>query len=61
MEKFNRDEIDDLAYRLGIPSDQISGDTRSKRAAELVDYCRRHGMTEALVALIRQMRPEGES
>ncbi len=57
---FNRDEIDDLASRLGIDTEEIVGETRGKRARALVDYAERHGMTEELVTLARQLRPEGE-
>lgn len=57
---FNRDEIDDLAFRLGINGEEISGDTVTKRARSLVDYARRHSVTEELIATARQLRPEGD-
>lgn len=57
---FNRDEIDDLAFRLGINGEDMSGDTVTKRARALVDYARRHSVTEELIALARQLRPEGD-
>lgn len=57
---FSRDEIDDLAFQLGINSEEIGGETRGKRARSLVDYAERHGMLDELVALAKRLRPEGE-
>lgn len=57
---FNRDEIDDLASRLGIDTEEIGGETRGKRARALVDYAERHGMLDELVAIAKRLRPEGE-
>lgn len=57
---FSRDELDDLAFRLDINSEEIGGETRGKRARSLVDYAERHGMTDELVAMVRKLRPEGE-
>lgn len=54
---FSLDEIDDLAFRMGISPGQISGDTTTKRARELVDYMRRHNRLDELVGLARQLRP----
>lgn len=57
---FNRDEIDDLAFRLGINPEELGGDTRGKRVRALVEYAERRGITEELVALARRLRPDGE-
>ena len=57
---FNRDEIDDLAYRLNINYEEIGGETVGRRAQSLVAYAKRHGTIEELIALARQLRPEGE-
>ncbi len=56
---FNRDEIDDLAFRLGINTEEINGESAGKRARALVGYARRHGMAEELIALAARLRPEG--
>ena len=56
---FNRDEIDDLAFRLGINTEEINGESTGKRARALVGYARRHGMAEELSALAARLRPEG--
>ena len=57
---FNRDEIDDLAYRLNINYEEIGGETATRRAQSLVAYAKRHGKIEELIVLARQLRPEGE-
>lgn len=57
---FSLDEMDDLAFRLDINHEDVGGDTASKRARSLVMYARRHGLTEELITLARQLRPEGE-
>lgn len=57
---FNRDELDDLAFQVGINSDAVGGDTTDARARALVAYARRHGRLEELVAAARRLRPEGE-
>lgn len=57
---FNRDEVDDLAFRLGINHEEISGETAGKRARSLVAYAKRHSMTDNLIELARQLRPEGD-
>lgn len=57
---FNRDELDDLAFQVGINSDAVGGETTDARARALVAYARRHGRLEELVAAARRLRPEGE-
>lgn len=54
---FNADELADLCYRLGIEYDNLPGATKGAKARELVDYCRRHGRIEELIAAGRQLRP----
>jgi len=55
---FDADEIDDLAFRLGIPPDEIEGKRRDTRARNLVLYADRRERVDELVALVRQLRPE---
>lgn len=57
---FDREELDDLAFQLGIGVEELTGETRSKRARSLVDYCRRHSLSNELIALARKLRPEGK-
>ena len=56
---FNIEELRDVEFRLGVPDGTLSGDTLTARARELVRYCRRRGMVDELVTLVRQLRPEG--
>ena len=55
---FDVDEIDDLAFRLGIPPDEIEGKRRETRARNLVLYADRRERVDELVELVRQLRPE---
>jgi len=55
---FDVDEIDDLAFRLGIPPDEIEGKRRDTRARNLVLYADRRERVDDLVELVRQLRPE---
>lgn len=57
---FNIEEIDDLAYRLGINPEDINGRTRSRRAVELVGHVQRRDKTDQLVDVCRALRPEAE-
>lgn len=55
---FDADEIDDLAFRLGIPPDEIEGKRRDTRARNLVLYADRRERVDDLLELVRQLRPE---
>lgn len=57
---FSVDEIDDLAFQLGIAVEDLEGGTVGRRSRSLVSYARRHGIVEELTALVRRMRPESE-
>ena len=57
---FNLDELEDLILRLGIAAADIPGDTLRRRCRELVAYCDRHSRSDELIALARQLRPEGD-
>lgn len=59
-QQFSLAEIDDLAFQLGIDREEIGGETRGARALALVDYAGRHGLSDELTALARQLRPEGD-
>lgn len=55
-EKFNRNEMDALAFDIGINIDDFGGDTREIRAIELVDLAHRRGLTEALSNRVKELR-----
>lgn len=57
QEHFSRDEIDGLAFELGV-NDAMSGDTNAARARELVQVAFRRGLLVRLIALYREQRPE---
>lgn len=57
---FNRSELRDLAYDLGINHEEIAGDTLSDQARELVAYCERLGLLKQLVCRCRELRPHAK-
>ena len=56
---FDVDELDDLAFRLGIEPDELEGKRRDSRARSLVQYAKRRDMLPELIDIARQLRPEG--
>lgn len=60
-EYFDLTEIDDLALRAGIQSEEFGGhDSRPARARELVEYAFRHSRMAKLVEEARLLRPSVE-
>ena len=57
VENFNLEEIQNLCHDLDIPYEDLSGDTRTAKARELVSYAKRHARLDALIAYCRQNRP----
>jgi hypothetical protein len=55
---FSIDEIDSLAFELGVTS-AMSGDTAEARARSLVDIARKRGLIARLIQLYREQRPNG--
>lgn len=56
-EYFNLDEIADLCMILGIPNEELIGDTRQVKAMSLVDYAKRHNLMANLLQLTKSKRP----
>jgi hypothetical protein len=54
---FSIDEIDDIAFSLGISSYEIGGDTIGARARELIMYCQRVELTADLIQQVKELRP----
>lgn len=48
-EHFSIEEIDDLAYGIGVEPENLPGQTRSRRARELVEFARRQSALPQLV------------
>ncbi len=57
---FNKSELRNLCYDLGIDYQTISGDTIDDQSRELVEYCRRHGLVINLIKRCQQLRPHVE-
>lgn len=55
--EFNGNELDDLAFRLGINADDLGEATVSGKARALIAYAKRHGEFDKLVAAMYQVRP----
>lgn len=58
---FNIDELNDLAFRLGINYESLGGDTVEVRAMYLVLYAARRGLTDDLDMLAHSLRPDAGS
>lgn len=57
--QFNIDEINSLAYDLGIVPEEFAGGTVATRARELTDLAWRRGISEALAKRVNELRGEG--
>ena len=55
---FSMEEIDSLAFELGVTS-AMSGDTAEARARAMVDIARKRGLIARLIQLYREQRPNG--
>lgn len=56
--QFNIDEMNNLAFDIGIHAEEIPGTTRHTRARELVELAHRRGITVALVGRVNELRSE---
>lgn len=58
-EGFNRDELDDLCFELGldISYEELKGDTHRAKCLDLLRYIKRHGRLPELLAKGRELRP----
>ena len=50
---YNLEELQTLAFDIGLKHDQIGGDTPNTYAMELLEYCERRGMLHYLLAGMR--------
>lgn len=55
--EFDGNELDDLAFRLGVNADDLGEATASGKARALIAYAKRHGEFDKLVAAMYQVRP----
>lgn len=56
-QRFDIEEMNSLAFDIGIEPDAFGGVTRAARARELVDLARRRGVMAALEKRRRELRP----
>ncbi len=56
-ERFNVEEIDGLAFDLGVAADQLAGDTRSARSRALVQWAADRGRLAELRRRAEEARP----
>jgi hypothetical protein len=55
---FNLDELNNLAFDLGINYENLSGQTLQAKSRELVNYCQRHNLLRALVERCIELRSQ---
>jgi hypothetical protein len=55
---FSLDEIETLCFTMGIDFDSLGGEGRGAKIRELIEFCRRRGRDEELVARVRAERPQ---
>lgn len=57
-ERFDSNELEDLAFALGVSFDDLKGNTRSAKARELAQFLNRRSMMDKLQEVGPQKRPE---
>ena len=55
---FSLDEIESLCFDMGIDFESLGGEGRGAKIRELIEFCRRRGRDEELVAKVRVERPQ---
>ena len=50
---FSLDEIESLCFDMGIPFEDLGGEGRGAKIREFIEFCRRRGRDEELVAKVR--------
>jgi hypothetical protein len=58
-EQFSKEEIDGLAFDIGVEPESLGGVTRPARARELAATAERAGKLEELAKRVSELRPEG--
>lgn len=55
---FQRDDVEDIAFRLNIKWDELAGDTLSAKCRSLLTYCSNRGQIDLLRQTIKLLRPQ---
>lgn len=58
VQRFSVEEMDALAYEMGVASDELTGGTRSSRSRALVQWAHDHGLLEDLKQRAEAARPQ---
>lgn len=58
VEYFNKSELEALCFRLGLPSDDLPGETRTELAQALIEYCHRRDRLPELLRRCQAERPQ---
>lgn len=56
---FNVEELDDIAFRLGLDPESLEGKRKETRARSLVTAAKQRDLLPELIDVARQLRPEG--
>ncbi len=59
VEVFNKSELENLCFDLGVAHDDLPGETRTGLAQALVGYCYQRGRLAELLAQCQVLRPKG--
>lgn len=59
-ERFNEDELRTLCSDLSLDYEALSGESKSRKADELVNYYERRGKLDTLIAAVKAARPDVE-
>lgn len=54
---FNAEELNSLAFDLGIKKETIGGESHEARVINLVTYCERHDLLDRLILQCQELRP----
>lgn len=57
VKSFSLEEIDLVAFDVGVDPDSIGGKTKQTRAMNLVRYCERAGLISQLILNAQEKRP----
>lgn len=57
---FNKEELEDLCFDLGIDKDNLPNATKQELAKETILYCERHDKLDRLLEICRKQRPHAE-
>ena len=57
IEHFSLEEMRTLCFEMNITFEVLNGETRIEKALELVEYCQRRGLLDALILKCQEHRP----